>query len=234
MKLIRLFLPALLMLRVISANAQLGFGAEVGLNASDYTVKVAGKDKDTKIRFGMRMGGLMDCAITDNLFLQPGLYYVANGYKANFTGGHEEYSINTVEIPVNIMYKIGRLGASRLFVGAGPFIGYNIHGYYKIFSPLYVDSRSDLRVGGGATDQVNNLDAGLGVNVGYQLAEGLFLRARGQAGFVNMAVPVANENNILRSYSFGISAGYIFYAREKDGTLKIARKKKDRHSKTKK
>ena len=230
MKVTHLLLSALFTLWVAKAHAQLGFGGEIGLNGSACTVKVAGNDKDAKLRFGMRIGGFSDIALTDNFFLQPGLYYVANGYKANFTGGHEEYNINTIEIPVNIIYKFGPLGSSRLFVGAGPFIGYNIHGYYKVFSPLFVDSRSDLRIGGGATDQVNNLDAGLGINAGYQLTEGLFLRARTQFGLLNMSVPVANENNTLRSFSFGITAGYVFYARDKDGTLRINRKRKTKQT----
>ena len=230
MKARHFLLSALFTLGVADASAQLGFGGEIGLNGSQDMVKVAGNDKPTLLRFGMRIGGLSDIALTDNFFLQPGLYYVANGYKANFTGGHEEYNINTIEIPVNIIYKFGKLGASRLFVGAGPFIGYNINGYYKVFSPLFVDSRSDLKVGGGATDQVNNLDAGVGVNVGYQLTEGLFLRARTQVGFLNMSAPTANDNNTLRSFSFGITAGYIFYAHDKDGTLRINRKKKTKHT----
>ena len=174
MKATNLLLSALLTLCVADASAQLGFGGEVGLNGSQYMVKVGGNDKPTLLRFGMRIGGLSDIALSDNFFLQPGLYYVANGYKANFTGGHEEYNINTIEIPVNITYKFGKLGTNRLFVGAGPFIGYNIHGYYKVFSPLFVDSRSDLKVGGGATDQVNNLDAGVGVKCRLPTDRGSF------------------------------------------------------------
>lgn len=213
------------------ANAQVGFGPEIGLNGSDYMKKVAGQDKTTQMRFGIRLGALTDICLSDNVYLQPGIYAVNNGYKAKFTGGHDEYSINTLEIPVNIIYKFRTFGTNRFFLGVGPYFGYNVNGYYKVFSAPYVDSKSDLRIGGGATDQVNNLDIGAGINMGFQFKEGLFFRVRAQAGFTNMAAPLANDNNTLRSFSFGVTGGYLFYLKDKNGTTVRMRRKKDRHSK---
>ena len=204
------FFSAILIFSVNAVTAQLGFGPEVGLNGSKDMVRTAGVDKHAKTRFGMRIGGLADIALTDNLYLQPGLYYVSNGYKTNFNGGHDEYGINTVEIPINVVYKIGTPGNNRFFVGAGLFVAYNKDGYYHIFSPLFVDSKSDLRIGGGATDEIKHFDAGIGINAGYHVTEGLFFRVRSQMGIVNMS-PQASSENSIKSFSFGVTVGYIFY-----------------------
>ena len=216
------------------AKAQLGFGGEVGLNCSNYMVKKSGTEVETKNRFGMRLGGLADIAISDNFFLQPGLYFVSNGYHRNFPGGKDEVGLNTLELPVNIEYKIGMLGTNRFFVGAGPYASLYTGGYYKVFSPLYVDSKSDLRIGGGATDQIRGFDLGLGANVGYQLTAGLFFRARVQAGLLNLAAPINNNDNFVRSFNFCFSAGYIFYRRDKEGRLIIKRKEREADRKNKK
>jgi len=219
-------LIALLIIVSVSAKAQLGFGGEVGLNGSKDMVKYKGETQTKEFRYGLRAGGLADIALTDNFYFQPGIYYVANGFKSNFTGGHDEWSINSLEIPMNITYKIGQLGSNRFFVGAGPYIGFNTGGYVLTNEPpQLVNSKRDINIGGKIVDDVRTFDAGLGINAGYQLTAGLFFRARTQFGLINM-YPLGNSDNSIRSFSFGITAGYIFYRRNKEGVLIIKRERK--------
>jgi hypothetical protein len=147
-----------------SSFAQMGFGAEIGLNGGDDMVKAAGSKRNVDVKYGLRAGVLTDLALTDNFYFQPGIYYASNGYKYNYAGGFGEYAFNQLEIPLYILYKIGPLGANRISIGAGPYVGFNIGGNVKVHSqvgsaPAYESTR-DLNVGSGVVNDIKVFDAG--------------------------------------------------------------------------
>jgi len=218
----RIFLlSAFLLPATISGYAQMGFGAEIGYNLSNYSVKLNGAMASTDFRGSARLGALSDMAITDNLYFQPGVYYVANGYKTDIAGGFRQYTVNTIEIPLNIEYKIGMLGTNRVFLGAGPYFGYNISGTNYVHTKT-VESRSALNVGKGVANDFRQIDLGAGINIGYQHTSGLFARFRSQMGFLDL-YPGTAANSSITSYSFCLSAGYLFYRKGKDGKIRIDR-----------
>lgn len=217
----RVLLVAGMFLALSPLRAQTGFGVEVGYNLSSYSIKSGGAMIPTDMRYGGRIGALSDIAINDNVYFQPGLYYVSNGFKSNIANGNQSYRINTIEIPLNIEYKIGMLGTNRVFLGAGPYFGWNKDGNVLVHTSV-VDSRRDLMFGAGKGNDFKAVDLGAGVNVGFQLTAGLFARLRGQMGIANLDPSGAN-NSYARNYSFGLSVGYLFYMRNSNGTLKINR-----------
>lgn len=224
----KFLLSACLCFGISSLHAQTGFGIEAGYNLSNYTIKSKGNMVPTDMRYGGRIGILSDMALTDNLYFQPGIYYVSNGYKMNITNGYHSYRINTIEIPLNIEYKIGMLGTNRVFLGAGPYVGLNKDGNLLVHTNI-TDSRRDLMLGAKKGNDFKALDLGAGVNVGFQLTAGLFARLRGQMGIANLD-PMGSKDSYVRNYSFSFSVGYLFYTRNSDGTLKINRNRnKSRH-----
>ncbi len=218
-----------LSLSAIYSYAQLGFGAEAGFNASDYHVKMSGNTASTDYKFGARVGILSDIALSDNFYFQPGVYYLNGGYKTTITGGTVETIVHSIQIPLNIQYKIGALGSNRFFVGAGPYVDWNKDGYSHLRAGS-IDSRSDLKIGSTVIDQLKAIDLGIGANVGYQITEGLFVRFRYQMGFLNL-YPGGVPNSSIKNTGFCLSAGYLLYRRNKNGTIKITR---DRTEKKKK
>lgn len=220
----KVLLSACLFLGFNSLYAQTGFGIEAGYNLSNYTIKSKGAMLPTDMRYGGRIGALADMALTDNLYFQPGIFYVSNGFKRNIVNGYHSYRINTIEIPLNIEYKVGMLGTNRVFLGAGPYVGINKDGNVLVHTNV-TDSRRDLVLGAKKGNDYKVLDMGAGVNVGFQLTAGLFARLRGQMGILNLD-PLGDKNNYVRNYSFSLSVGYLFYMRNSDGTLKINRNRK--------
>ncbi len=207
--------------------AQVGFGPEVGLNGSAYNVRSGGVGVDAQARLGARIGAIADMAINENLYFQPGILYTGTGYKTNLPIGWEQYVINTIEVPLNLQYKIGMLGRDRFFVGAGVFAGYNRGGYYRRHVPAMsvfpaIDSRRNLNVGNWTADDINTFDFGFGANIGYQTTSGLFVRLRTQMGIINMR-PGGTADNSIRSTSTSITFGYIFYRRHANGQLMLGR-----------
>src|ERR1035437_1451764 len=112
-----------------AANAQLAIAPELGLNLANMAFKYAGvTDNTTSMKAGLAIGAVIDFGLTDNIYLQPGLFYLMNG--CNGTGG-TSYNLNTIQIPVNFEYKTGKEGGNRFFFGVGPYLAYNISGTFK-------------------------------------------------------------------------------------------------------
>jgi hypothetical protein len=197
-------LTVLFSLVALASHAQCGFGLEAGANFSDYNM--------TEIKSGMRIGAFCDMRLSDKCYFQPGIYYVANGYKANLLKGYEQYNLNTIEVPLNIEYRIGTLFSNTLFIGAGPYFAFYGDGSYTIDAkPIY--SKRALRLGNGATDDMRRFDFGCGVNLGYEIAEVLFVRARAQMGISDL-LPSGWQNSSANSMGGSLSVGgYIFRSR---------------------
>ncbi len=182
-----------------AANAQIVFAPELGLNLANLAVKTGGASLSTSMKAGLGIGANVEIGLTDNLFLQPGLFYEMTG--CNFSGG--SINVNTITIPVNVNYKLGDEGDNRFFFGVGPYLGYNISAKSKVGSTsTTIDIGTDK-----AKDGLKPMDFGAGVNVGYILANGLFFRAHYQFGFANLD-PISDADNSMKTSAIGITAGY--------------------------
>jgi hypothetical protein len=202
------YLYALLaILLPVSLCAQISIAPEVGLNVSNYIVKEKGKHVNTSVKLGGRIGITAEKQLTNNLYLQPSLLYVTNGYKGPFQTGHVIYIVNTIELPIMLQYKFCAPGRSRFFVGAGPYVSINKDGAMRVVVGS-INSRRDLGLGASVIDDIKIPDVGLRVNGGYQFYDGFYAKIHAQMGFLNMQ-PKGDEDNSKRHYNFGVSFGYL-------------------------
>jgi hypothetical protein len=205
-----LITSALVIFLASQAQAQIGYGFEVGFNMSDYNIKSNGNIRKTNFKNGGRAGILADIPINEDFVFQPGVYYVTNGFHVDLPLGYERYKINTFELPLNVQYAIGDADNNHIFVGAGPFLAYNRDGKFNIHSG-FVDSERRILTGASPANDIRSLDIGAGVNVGYRLPMGLFVRLRAQMGFRNLAPKnTTGDDNKMRSMGFCLSGGYWF------------------------
>lgn len=187
-----------------AANAQVAIAPELGLNMANMALKMTDPVSGTSMtisssmKAGLAIGGIVEFGFSDNLSLQPGLFYLMNG--CNVSGG--SYNIGTLQIPINVEYKLGDPGDNRFFFGAGPYIGYNLSAKAKGGG-----STTTIDIGTDKTkDGLKPMDIGLGVNVGYLLSSGLFFRAHYQFGFTDMAPD--SDHNSIKSSAIGVTVGY--------------------------
>lgn len=197
----------------VATQAQTTYGPMIGINFSNYTGKSGGVTQSTDMKIGGRIGGIVDFGLSDNISLQPGIFYVMNGYKTSVLGIDVSASVNTIEVPINVEYKFGTPGGNRFFVGIGPYVGMNIGGTIKVsgsFLGVSVSDSKSIRIGSDTSSaDMKALDMGLGLNVGYQLSQGWIVKAHYQMGFMNL-MPSGDENNSMKNYNFGVSVGYLF------------------------
>lgn len=191
------------------AQAQTGYGLKAGLNLGKYSN--FGDDQSSNTSFYVT--GFADLPIAPQFSIQPGVSLQGKGTK--FVGYYEDLdveadaSINTmsIEIPVNAVYYIPA-GAGDVFLGAGPYIGFNVSGKEKLKGEVgdYNGATEwDMEIGN--EKDLKLLDAGLNFMAGYRLNNGLLINAGYGLGLTNV-IPYANETVANRVFSFGIGFQY--------------------------
>jgi Outer membrane protein beta-barrel domain len=215
------FLLILLIGSVKCSNAQeRGFGVEAGLNLATINAKIDGYTVPTGFSYGARAGVLLDFGFSNHVYLQPGIFYAMNGtvlntgsistagipseYTSYLAGlsGSENITVNSIEIPVSIIFKTGHPGGYRFFVGAGGFLSYNISA-----SGTYNGQSETINIGSAANDQLAALNFGVLGSMGFQIPFGLYFRSQYEYGLANVAPGSGVTENTL-NYTFSI--GYMF------------------------
>jgi len=226
------FLTAATAALALGANAQQSrYGIEIGAHmgnlvqelpemgriGTDPTTTFHKEHVDSRPNLGLRAGLVADFGISDNFSIQPGIQFVMKGARNEFsvdlpnapnTEYQEKINLNYIEVPIYLQYKT-REDGTGFMVGAGPYFGYAFGG--KIVSQINDQETNDrnLNFGDNANDDIKNLDIGLGVNLGYMLPMGVFIRGYGQYGFSNI-YPVPEAKYETKNYGFGLSLGYMF------------------------
>ncbi len=195
-------------------NAQVSFGPEAGGLFSNYIQKLNGEVLATKARLGLHIGGIVDYKFSNALSLQSGVLYVMNGYKLDYFFSNNIINVNTIEVPLSLIYKTGHPGKDRFFVGAGPYYALNLGGTKKETGNGTSSTTTFTAGNDRDNDGIKKNDFGLGLNVGYELTTGLYFRVHYQLGFVNL-LPAGDADNSGYNRNYGFSVGYLFTIKSK-------------------
>ena len=193
------------------AFGQITMGPEVGGNMCTYFAQ----SYKTDIFLGLRAGFTANFGITNHWSLQPGIYYVQNQLNPRSIGGTiPSLKINTIELPVSMVYSFGQDKIALPFIGAGFFAAYNAGGRTIIPGgdgpQLMPDINRQLSVGSSLGNDIRAFDLGIAATAGIKLVNRLFVRLSMQKGLVNLQ-PISYPGNYMRSFAGSISMGYLFY-----------------------
>ena len=206
----KVFLVGILTILCVSATfAQMRFGATAGLNTSNF----AGDIEDSKFKAGLQAGIVMDLAINQSFSIVPELLFSQRGSKydgLNLLGVKANFSetLNYLQLPVNAAYKFDVGYGSKVFVFAGPYLGYAISGKTKmdVSAGDKDHNRSESIDFGSKAGETNPFDFGLNIGVGYQYQK-IFFKLQYNHGLTNLS----NSDNFKQTNTnIGVSAGYFF------------------------
>jgi len=110
----------------------------------------------------------------------------------------------SIEVPVNAVYYIPA-GTGNVFIGAGPYIGFNVSGKVKTKGQeggISIDEKNNIKFSGDEKD-MNRIDAGANFLLGYKLENGLLINGGYNLGLTNL-VPNVTDKISNRVLSFGI------------------------------
>jgi len=190
----------------ISLQGQVKFGPKVGVNLSTMTLKSSGLSFDPTMQVGFHVGVISEISITDNLVLQPGIFYSTKGSKFKISHSQLSYEASIapgyVDIPINLNYYFGT-GNTKIAFFAGPYIAYGIGGKTKS------DGESaDISFGNTDNDDMKPLDFGINIGAGVNL-NGLLISAQYGLGLANL-VPSTTGDAEMKNRVIGISLAYLF------------------------
>jgi len=190
---------------VSASFAQMRIGVTAGLNASNINVKAGGISVSADYKAGFQAGLVADFGITESFSIMPELLFTQRGSK--ITDKEEGFSINSsttlnyLQLPVNAAYKFDTGMGSKVFIFAGPYIGYALSGKSKTG-----DESVDVKFG-SKDEEMKPLDFGLNVGAGFEYDK-LFFKLQFNPGFYNLN---NSDNYSTKNTNIAVTVGYYFF-----------------------
>lgn len=190
---------------VLEAYTQTSYGVKAGLNLPKIklTSDAANMNYTSDASTNFYLGGYANIFAAPNFAIQPGVSLQGKGGKVNVgdfmseTSGSATINILSIEIPVNAVCYIPTGTTGSVFIGAGPYLGFNLSAKAKSgnFS-------QDINIGSGS-QEIKRIDFGANFSGGYKLSGGLLFSVGYGLGITNMdnTDDPVEKNRVL---SFGV------------------------------
>jgi hypothetical protein len=175
------------------------FGARGSLLISSFRVLQGNVSGNFTSNTGFAGGLFVDFPIANSIHLQPAVEFAIKG---GTSPDLLKYSISYLEVPINVFWK-GDLGNGKLYCGAGPYIAFALGG-----SVSRNGQEESLKFGGTANDDLEVLDFGMNMHVGYEFDMGFTAGLKYDLGFTNINSIASSA--IVRNRAFAISVGFLF------------------------
>lgn len=175
--------------------------------------------KDYKKNYsGLQAGFSYQAGITSIFSVVPELYFAMKGGTLNennpLTGGKSTLKVNSLELPV-----LTRLHLNKLYINAGPYVGYNVGGRLKVDGTATIPEKTNRVSFGNAAGDLKRWDAGFQAGAGYNFnlkQSVLVLDVRYGYGLVSISQDVERYNRML-NISVQISKPGKKTAKQKQG-----------------
>jgi len=176
----------LLILLCITAThtfSQVKYGVKVGLNLT----KLSDKDNEGtysneyKMKTGFHFGVTAEVPFSESFSFEPGLIYSLRGFttsRKSAVSGEQPVEpkltmyLNYLVIPLNAIYKI-RVGKSKIFISAGPYLGYALSGKLKADTAWFGingdQPERKVLIGNNSTNDIKPFDYGFNLGAGIEL-----------------------------------------------------------------
>lgn len=210
-KVLFLFITAacLFQLNAIAQKAQVGLAG--GVSLSNMYGRLDGLDTRGEARGGFTTGLLVDAPIgKTNISFQPGIHYVQKGsYTTKTEILKEADALRYIDLVLNFVHHIGNKNKTRLFLGLGPQLGFNLPSKkVKIEDGERSEVRS-ISFGETIAEDYRGIDYGANLLMGLRFKNGMFFAVNYTLGLRNL-VPIPAGDDKLRNGSIGFRLGYFF------------------------
>ncbi len=204
----KLVLLSIILLSVISVNAQIRFGVKAGGNFSNlYTnERSQGLNSDQyKGRFSYHFGAMMEYSLNEMFSIQPELMYLNHGANLksdnSFLMKDGHITLNSLQLPLNVKAKFN-VGNNKLFIYTGPYLSYHMYG------------KARGKIDGSSVDQklfskgsdMKRWDYGIGLGVGMEVNKFVFVLGN-QYGLKDIS---GSADGKMKTGNITLSAGYFF------------------------
>jgi hypothetical protein len=194
-----------------SSSVKSRFGLKGGLSLPKYKYvnNDANTSNETETTTNFHLTGYADVPVSNLFSIQPGISLQGKGAKYFDNGTTQvEDNILAIEVPVNLLANLPA-GPGHLFIGGGPYAGFNVSGQREVISGT--TSESKLSIGNNSGDDLKALDFGVNFLAGYQLNSGLNFGAGYGLGLTNLRPTSTSATNVEQNNRvLSFSIGYAF------------------------
>lgn len=219
---------------VLCANAQeVTWGVRGGMNISNAADKYDGSvesgesksdyESDFKSRVGFHLGVVLDWGLSENFYIQPGLYFTTRGMKLDEDWEGEKYeekwNLNYLQLPILASYRIALSDNVKWHINAGPYLAYGLGGKVKWeYSYEGESEKGDFKAFGTSDDDddddekggLKRFDAGLSFGTGISFNK-MYFGVVYDLGLTNAAdEDQFGDDYKVRNRNFAITVGYNF------------------------
>lgn len=206
--------------------AQTSFRVQGAINRSNVSVESNGRVNEANVLSSFGAGVIADLRLGGPVYLQTGLLYTGKGSKVeNGTQGSANYFRQTfnpfyLELPANAVVKFPIGSASKLFVGAGPYLAMGIRGKSTTEGAIAgaaFSGERDIRFSnddpttfnteeGAGFGVVRRFDYGLNATAGIEVSKLVLFTnyGHGLAKLQSGTSSGTDNNNKFRVWSFGV------------------------------
>ena len=215
MKKIIFILSLLVLCMQFSAVAQKSrVGIFAGPVFSDMRGTVNGKKVDGDTKPGFAAGFIVDAPINSHISFQPALSYVQKGIITQKPlGPTQKDKISTelryTDLTLNFLYNTNGKGGN-FFIGAGPYVGFNLPSKFLTRSPGDQQSETDITFGNTIAETYRGVDFGANALVGYRLKGGFFVSANYSLGLRSLIPEGSLSTGDTKNSYIGVSIGWLF------------------------
>jgi hypothetical protein len=180
---------------------------------------------DISSKVGMKLGIVGQFRLSSNVFLIPELSFAQRGFKQKWGMDKDNFSLydisetlNYLQVPINLMYKVKVGGNSYFTPFAGLSFAYPLAGKFKYKEKRdsgYVhEPVTDIIFGSASdADHNRNIECGLNLGVGYEYAD-FFVKLQYNLGFTNIIntnYKDYKDGDYFKNRNIGISIGYYIF-----------------------
>src|SRR5690606_22067268 len=169
---------------VAGAQAQTGYGLKAGVNLGKFSNVAENMQDYQKNNVSFYLTGFADLPVAPQFSIQPGISLQGKGAKYEGTdadldvSGSVSTNLMSIEIPVNAVYYIPA-GTGNVFLGAGPYVGFNVSGQNKVegtWGDFAGSGEGDIEFGSG-DGEMKRVEAGANFMAGYKMSNGFLINA---------------------------------------------------------
>ena len=153
---------------------------------------------ESKLGFGATIGGFVKFDVSNNFAIQPELLFHFQSSKMETGAVESNYEYWGMEIPVYAMGQWKNSSNGRFYAGVGPYLGLG-------FDARYTDPEVKMY----KNDDMQPVDFGFGVQVGYEFANGIQINAGYKIGVVD-ALDKGKDNATMLPQHISLGVGFRF------------------------
>ena len=188
-------------LAAAGAQAQTTYGLKAGVNFPKMSYSGGNSEFSTDASTNFYVTGYANLFTSPNFAIQPGVSLQGKGGKSELGNIESTTNLMSIEIPVNAVYYIPTGNSGSVFIGAGPYVGFNIAGQNKIN-----DVKTDIEFG-SKLGETKVVDYGANFQLGYKISNGFLVNGGYGLGIGNLS----NTDNLKqRNRVWSLGVGFEF------------------------